>query len=258
MEPAIAQRLITLNHQFYQTFARPFSATRQRLQPGVLRILKRLPREADILDLGCGNGELWHVLGNAGFQGRYVGLDFSPALLEIAASHPQLPGQAKFLIADLAEPEWDAHLPPAAFDFILAFAVLHHLPGSDLHQRLLAKIRSRLAPGGTFILSAWQFLNSPRLAARLQPWERIGLAADQVEPGDYLLDWRQGGSGLRYVHQFDSDELHSLARASGFTIIEEFQSDGENGRLGLYQVWQPTIHSLPPSAPALPDNNRDG
>jgi len=258
MEPAVAQRLIALNNQFYQTFARPFSATRQRLQPGVLGILKRLPREAHILDLGCGNGEFFRALTRTGFSGHYIGLDFSPALLEIAAEHSGLPGQAKFLIADLAEPEWDAHLPLASFDFILAFAVLHHLPGSDLHQRLLAKIRSRLAPDGSYILSAWQFLNSPRLASRLQPWDRIGLAADQVEPGDYLLDWRQGGSGLRYVHQFDSDELHSLARASGFTIIEEFQSDGENGRLGLYQVWQPTIHSLPPSAPALPDNNRDG
>jgi len=258
MEPATAQRLIALNHQFYQTFAGPFSATRQRLQPGVLRILKRLPREANILDLGCGNGELWRTLGKAGFQGHYVGLDFSPALLEIASEHPQLPGQAKFLIADLAEPEWDAHLPLASFNIILAFAVLHHLPGRDLHLRLLAKIRSRLAPGGTFVLSAWQFLNSPRLAARLQPWERIGLDAGQVEPGDYLLDWRQGGSGLRYVHQFDSDELYSLARASGFTIIEEFQSDGENGRLGLYQVWQPTNDGLPPSAPARLDNNRYG
>jgi SAM-dependent methyltransferase len=258
MEPAVAQRLIALNNQFYQTFAEPFSATRQRLQPGVLRILKRLPKEVDILDLGCGNGELWRALARTGFPGHYIGLDFSPALLEIAADHPGQPGQAKFLFADLAEPEWDAHLPLATFDFILAFAVLHHLPGSDLHLRLLTKIRSRQAAGGRFILSAWQFLNSPRLAARLQPWERIGLTAEQVEPGDYLLDWRQGGSGLRYVHQFDSDELHNLARAAGFTILEEFLSDGENGRLGLYQVWQPTNDGLPPSAFAQQEYNQSG
>ena len=246
MEPAVAQRLIELNRQFYQTFAGPFSATRQRLQPGVLRILERLPLDADILDLGCGNGELWRALDRAGLRGRYVGLDFSPRLLSIASSQQlETSGRASFLIADLAEPGWDVHLPVASFDFILAFAVLHHLPGRELHRQVLARIHSRLAPGGLFILSVWQFLNSPRLAARIQPWERIGLNPEQVDPGDYLLDWRQGGSGLRYVHQFDSVELKGLARASGFNVLEEFRSDGANGHLGLYQVWQPAVNGPP-------------
>ena len=39
MDAETTQRLIALNHQFYQTFAAHFSATRQRLQPGVLRML---------------------------------------------------------------------------------------------------------------------------------------------------------------------------------------------------------------------------
>ena len=245
MEPATAQSLIALNRQFYQTFAASFSATRRRLQPGVLGIIQRIPQDASILDIGCGNGELWRFLCHHGFQGRYTGVDFSPALLDIAAGQgvgsPQAGSipEAAFLVADLAEPGWDANLPQYPYDFILAFAVLHHLPGSELHLRLLEKIRDQLAPGGTFFLSVWQFLNSPRLAARLQPWEKAGLEAAQVDPGDYLLDWRQGGSGLRYVHAFDSAELGRLARASGFSVREEFLSDGENSRLGLYQAWQP-------------------
>jgi tRNA (uracil-5-)-methyltransferase TRM9 len=115
--------------------------------------------------------------------------------------------------------------------------VLHHLPGRALRANLLSGLRASLQPGGRLIHSEWQFLNSPRLRSRLQPWESIGLTADQVDAGDYLLDWRSGGSGLRYVHHFSEAELADLAQESGFRVLETFYSDGEGGRLGLYQIW---------------------
>jgi hypothetical protein len=60
-----------------------------------------------------------------------------------------------------------------------------------------------------------------------------------VEQGDYLLDWRRGGLGIRYVHHFSAEELARLAADSGFRIIESFDSDGKEGDLSLYQVWEP-------------------
>jgi ubiquinone/menaquinone biosynthesis C-methylase UbiE len=75
------QRLLALNYQFYQTFAAQFSATRQRLQPGVLRLLQTIPLTSRLLDLGCGNGGLARQLAQSGYQGEYLGLDFSVALL---------------------------------------------------------------------------------------------------------------------------------------------------------------------------------
>ena len=92
-----------------------------------------------------------------------------------------------------------------------------------------------------FIHSNWQFLNSPRLKARIQPWESIGLQGSDVDVNDYLLDWKRGGNGLRYVHHFDESELAELAKASGFEIVDTFYSDGENKRLSLYQIWKATI-----------------
>ncbi|OGO26461.1 MAG: hypothetical protein A2136_05990 [Chloroflexi bacterium RBG_16_54_11] len=105
-------------------------------------------------------------------------------------------------------------------------------------MQVLSKVRSLLLQGGRFIHSEWQFLNSPRLKARVQPWEVIDLSESDVDPGDYLLDWRQGGQSLRYVHHFSQTELERLAGAAGFEVIESFLSDGKNGRLGLYQVWE--------------------
>lgn len=254
MDASSAARLSQLNQQFYQTFAVQFSQTRQRLQPGVQRILERLPSPASLLDLGCGNGQLARALTQRGQRGVYIGLDFSPDLLsEAANSQAQADGlRCIFRQADLAAQDWDKDLPELArnpgtgdrplFHAVLAFAVLHHLPGEALRRQVLEKAHSLLSPEGWFFHSEWQFLNSPRLVERIQPWERLGLAASQVDPGDYLLDWRQGGRGLRYVHHFQPAELESLAQAAGFTIRETFLSDGESGNLGLYQVWQPHFH----------------
>ncbi|MGZ9234731.1 MAG: hypothetical protein ACXW4E_04335, partial [Anaerolineales bacterium] len=92
---------------------------------------------------------------------------------------------------------------------------------------------------GSFIHSNWQFLNSDKLKARIQPWESVKMSEAEVDAGDHLLDWRSGGRGLRYVHHFDEKELDDLARASNFQITDTFYSDGEGSRLGLYQVWKP-------------------
>jgi tRNA (uracil-5-)-methyltransferase TRM9 len=236
VNPTTLSRLLDINRQFYQAFAAQFSLTRQRLQPGVTRILEQLDISANVLDLGCGNGELARQLARRGHTGIYTGLDFSPALLEQASAGQ--PSNFHFLQVDLSRPDWDASLQPGQSDLILAFAMLHHLPGVELRQRVLHQIMGLLSPNGQFIHSEWQFLNSPRLKARIQPWETIGLAESDLDPGDYLLDWRQGGVGLRYVHHFSETELMQLAEAAGFEVTQSFLSDGKNSRLGLYQVWQ--------------------
>lgn len=242
MDREVAARLLALNRQFYQTMGEDFSATRMRLQPGVQRMLGIIPDDASILDMGCGNGELASQLAQRGFSGLYIGLDNSQTLLDIARERsPGTPG-FRFFNVDLASPTWNTINqtdPSARFDVILAFSVLHHLPSKDLHHAVLGKVRRLIKPDGRFIHSQWQFLNSPRLRARLVPWEEIGLTSTQVDPGDHLLDWRRGGYGLRYVHHFSETELSSLAAQTGFDVSKTFLSDGEGGNLGLYQIWAP-------------------
>lgn len=239
MKPEIVDKLRQLNHQFYQTFAHPFSATRQRLQPGVQRILEVIPPTATILDLGCGNGELARRLAARGHQSMYVGLDFSQELLHEARD--KLPeGSAWALLhADLLSINWDVGLPLQQYDLVLAFATLHHLPGQQIREQLVSKVRALLAPNGNFIHSNWQFLNSERLQARIVPWHMVDLKPGDVDPGDYLLDWRRNGHGLRYVHHFSEEELHELAAKARMQVHGDFTSDGEGGNLSLYQIWQP-------------------
>jgi tRNA (uracil-5-)-methyltransferase TRM9 len=240
MNAETVARLLSLNKQFYQTFGREFSSTRQRLQPGVQRILDTLTGDESLLDLGCGNGELARERMRRGQRGPYTGLDISLPLLKVAR-HGWEDAPATFIRADLAAADWDKRLTAPGhqpFDLVTAFAVLHHIPGVDLRLSIMQKVHRLLRPGGQFIHSEWQFLNSEKLKVRLQPWQEIGLADKDVDSGDYLLDWRSGGRGLRYVHHFEEAELDLLAEASRFRVCSAFYSDGENGQLGLYQVWE--------------------
>jgi tRNA (uracil-5-)-methyltransferase TRM9 len=121
---------------------------------------------------------------------------------------------------------------------VTAFAVLHHIPSYELRLSILRIVRELLKDDGLFIHSNWQFLNSEKLKARIQSWEAAAISSSAVDAGDFLLDWRSGGKGLRYVHHFDEKELDELADASGFHVADTFYSDGEGSRLGLYQIWQ--------------------
>ena len=236
MDTATQNRLLALNRQFYQTFGEAFAEKRGRLQPGVARLLERIPPQAQVLDLGCGHGMVLRGLAMRGFRGAYVGVDFSAPLLAEAQAHAPADVESRFLQADLTDPSWISRVGAGPFDVVLAFAVFHHLPGKALRQRVLAQAAALLRPGGLLMLSVWAFLHSPRLRQRIQPWERVGLTTSQVDPGDYLLDWRHGGQGLRYVHHFTPVELAALLQHTGLTPHEMFLSDGENGRLGLYAV----------------------
>ncbi len=244
MDTEIAQRLIALNKAFYQNLAAPFSATRSKLQAGVLRVLAEVPTDANVLDLGCGNGGVAAELLRKGHTGKYIGVDFSEELLDearkrVRAQHatPVRP-DIGFFQADLSKPDWSGQIKARDFDFIFAFAVLHHLPGREIRLGFLRQVGSVLASSGRFVFSNWQFLNSQKLKARIQPWKKIGLSDEQVDDGDYLLDWRSGGSGLRYVHHFDAAELDGLAREAGFDNVDQFISDGKTKNLALYQIWK--------------------
>jgi len=236
MDSSTAAKLIELNRDFYNRFGDSFSATRQRIQPGVRRVIEMLKGDENILDLGCGNGELARELAKRGYRGSYHGVDFSLPLLQDAESQSE-GFSATFLQADLTALDRLSILEGLTFDFVFAFAVLHHIPSSNLRLNILKKITQWLKPAGCFIHSNWQFLNSEKLKSRLQNWSKVGLLLDDVDSNDYLLDWRSGGEGLRYVHHFDETELYELAGLIGFQIKDTFYSDGETGNLGLYQVW---------------------
>lgn len=231
----IAKKLIQLNHKFYEQFGDSFSATRQRLQPGVTKILETIKEDESVLDLGCGNGHFLNQLFESGHPAPLLGVDFSLPLLRDAGSSLRV----EFREMDLLKLSTfsDQLMVNGQWSIVTMFATLHHIPSNEIRLDILRTVKKLLRPNGKFILSNWQFLNSEKLKSRIQSWEKVGLSKDDVDENDYLLDWRSGGEGLRYVHHFSANELVELANQVEMRVEAEFLSDGENGKLGLYQIW---------------------
>ncbi len=240
MDDSIRQRLLALNRTFYSRFAAAFSATRFAAQPGYARIIRYFPPTCHVLDLGCGNARFAHFLDTHVEWAMYLGVDVSPGLLRVARAQAASLARvrARFLLLDLGEPGWAGMLDGVRFDVVLALAVLHHIPGGAYREAFVREAAALLKPGGYLILSNWRFLHSERMRRKIVPWERIGLTEADVEPGDYLLDWKKEGYGYRYVHQVTEEEVEALAAAASLAVVEHFHSDGREGDLSLYSVLQ--------------------
>lgn len=252
MNSAIADRLIEINRRFYTERGRDFSATRRQLRPGVRRILASLAGDETLLDLGCGNGSVASELSRIGHTGRYLGADFSGPLLEDACRH-SLGFPAQFVEADLlalnpnagcgtegadSSPAHVSPLDATDWSVITAFAFLHHVPGCERRLKLLQRVRAWLKPEGRFLHSNWQFSTNPRMRSRILAWSAVNLDEGDLDQGDYLIEWRRGGFGVRYVHEFREAELAELAAATGFSVGGTFYADGADRRSGLYQTWE--------------------
>ena len=238
MKQETIQLLNDVNLDFYTRLAPSFSATRQRLQNGVMRIADGLPSKINLLDVGCGNGNFATELVKRSLEGAYLGIDFSAPLIDEAVVGESEQLAVRFACVDVVDGDWYTKFETQSFEQITSFAVFHHIPGEANRLRIYRGINSLLPVGSLFIQSNWQFLNSERLVKRIQSWDAVGLSEDDVEPNDYLLDWRRDGSAFRFVHHYDVDELKALAPKAGFEVQDVFFSDGQGGNLGMYQIWQ--------------------
>ena len=250
MELTTTQTLADLNRRFYEDHALAFADSRPRLYSGVKRILALISPGARVLELGCGDGKVARALAANSKIAAYLGLDLSPIMLDRARAGLPYPSgtiapEAKrsgggaegwgFALADLTSPDWPRALPPQPFDWILAFAIFHHLPGFTARVQILRTLADHLASGGTFVMSNWQFTRSKRLQQRIVPWSALNLAEADVEPGDYLLSWeRNNRRGLRYVHVLGETEARQMAQAAGLIVVEVFRSDGVTDDLADY------------------------
>ncbi|HET7058527.1 MAG TPA: methyltransferase domain-containing protein [Nitrospiraceae bacterium] len=103
-------------------------------------VLRRVPRKAYLLDLGCGVGQDAREIKRAGF--RVVGLDLNRSLLSSARRRsPRL----TLVQADIR------HLPYVAetFDGVWAAASLIHLPKGSV-QASFRRLATLTKPGGLF------------------------------------------------------------------------------------------------------------
>jgi trans-aconitate methyltransferase len=97
------------------------------------------PKEARVLEIGCGDGrDAKDIINKASW---YRGFDISSALINLAKTHVP---NGNFEIADAAMYEY-----PENLDIVFAFASLLHLDKDEV-QKVLNSVHTALNPGGIF------------------------------------------------------------------------------------------------------------
>jgi SAM-dependent methyltransferase len=165
-----------------------------------------LDGDATFVDLGCGTGLL--AAAAAGEAGRVVGVDVSPAMLEVARSRSAAVEwvEAGFLTYEHAGD------PP---QLVHSRNALHHLP--DFWKGVaLARIHDLLAPGGVLVLRDLVYDFEPAEAeGRIEEW----LAGAAPTPAE---GWTRGEleTHVRSEHSTFAWLLEPLLKRAGLDIVE--------------------------------------
>jgi 2-polyprenyl-3-methyl-5-hydroxy-6-metoxy-1,4-benzoquinol methylase len=173
----------------YDLMAEQYLATKNREDPLALTALEDLavllPREAAVLDLGCGAGvPVTRWLSDKGFA--VTGVDVSARQLDLARTYVP---EATFIKADMSE----VTFAPGSLDAVVAFHSIIHVPRTE-HPALLGRIHRWLKPEGTFLAT----MTLPDYEGRDDDWE----------------GW---GAPMVWSH-YDGDTNVALLREAGFVI----------------------------------------
>ena len=142
---------------------RLFVRARRLLTP-LERIAAHVPAEGDVLDLGCGHGLFSLALGLADPQRRILGLDPSPAKIEVARRVGQVLPNVTFQLGSIEA------AAEQAFGVIAVLDVLYLLPRHD-KVALIQGCRRALSPDGVLLVKTndthprWKYA-----ITRLQEW----------------------------------------------------------------------------------------
>ncbi len=162
------------------------------------------------------------------------------------------------IVESLLDGTFADRLPRNSHDLAVAFGLMHHLPTFALRARVLEGLLGSLRPGGFAVVSFWQFLNDPRLAAKAATVTAEGRAAHCLptfHENDFLLGWQHAEGTYRFCHHTPEDEIDALLAAirepsapstSGrtppaplpFREIARFSADGKLGNLNRYLILQ--------------------
>lgn len=163
-----------------------------------------------VIDVGCGSGRLAKPLAEY-LQGRYLGIDIVPALVEYARELVARPDWRFEVGQGLTIPEQDAQA-----DVVCFFSVFTHLKHEETYQYLLEAKRV-LKPTGKIIFSFLEFANPHHWGVFQHnvTFSALDKPLDQFMSLDAIKIW---------AYHLDMQVL-TLSKAGQIRLSREFQVD---------------------------------
>jgi SAM-dependent methyltransferase len=161
-----------------QAFWNAVAATKEFSHPlDLARFSTLVPRDARVLDYGCGYGRVCRELRHAGYA-NIVGVDPASRMIDRArAENPEITFQP---LDNTALP-----LGAASFDAVVLFSVLTCIVDDDAQRAVVRKVERALRPGGIVyvsdILLQEDERNRKRYETGLRAFGRYGVF--ELEPG---------------------------------------------------------------------------
>jgi ubiquinone/menaquinone biosynthesis C-methylase UbiE len=167
----------------------------------------RIPQAAEILDFGCGSGDVALHLGAAGH--RLAGYDLSAAMIE-QARRSDVDHKVRW-IARATNASDALPFADASFDAVVTSSVLEYVPELNATLKELARV---LRPGG------WLFATVPDMRdphRHRERWLRFVLAIPGMAGVLAHSRWREGAAYLRIsTNRMGPQKWRSRLRACGF------------------------------------------
>lgn len=247
MDVPTQKKLQKINQDFYSQQAEAFSLSRQKAWAGWYPLLNLLPKDSpfSVLDLGCGNGRFGQFLHDQGYTFQYTGVDTSSKLLTQAQTMLSPKIETHLIQADAIQWLVTQSKPVPSFDLVVAFGLLHHLPGSTNRLNFLSQALK--VTESWLAVSLWQFALFSRFRRLIIPWDDFNpklpnpIQLTQLEPNDFLLSFA-GQKIPRYCHSFSNAEIEQIDQFMPYPNTLSYQADG-NEHYNRYLVWQPSHHS---------------
>ncbi len=248
MPSNIVRKLNDMNRAFYARVADEFDATRDGAWQGWYGIKTYIPLTsgeshpfARVLDVGCGNGRFGVFIAKENPNGyiNYFGIDSSRELLTHAEKtlavipHPNF-GYSLEKRDFIEQPLDEKHDFPYRFHLVVAFGVLHHIPGTAQRMDFVRSLANLVLPDGHLVYTEWRFYEDQRFHKHLLPPPAD--LAPHLEKGDYFLDWGGDKTAMRYCHYVDDAEHKALIAATGLTLAQTYRADGYNRDTNMYVV----------------------
>ncbi len=214
-----------------------------------------------LLDVACGNLRFERFL-----DGEYAGafralvLDSCDelvldALREYNSGREIGRGSVTFCHVDVLQGLFDhgaGGLAPtcgcAAHDVAVCFGFMHHVPGAENRVALLRALVRSVCTGGIVAVSLWRFAGDKARRLKVRETDARAFAqmpelgwsfrAEDLEPGDHFLGWKNMSDTWRYCHSFSDEDIAQLACALSdeATVVDSFFADGKTDAMNAYLV----------------------